>query len=78
MEMNNVIIVLELILFVILFRLYFDIVERVERYKHYVDTLHDAFYQIGQINDNINRRTQNMISELISAVYDKKEEKKND
>ena len=30
--MNNVIIVLVAILFVILFRLYFDIVERVERY----------------------------------------------
>lgn len=76
--MNNVIILLVAILFVILFRLYFDIKERVERYKHYVDTLYDAFYRTTQINDNINYRTQNMISELISAVHDKKEEKKND
>lgn len=77
--MNNVIILLVAILFVILFRLYFDIKERVERYKHYVDTLYDAFYRTTQINDNIiNHRTQNMISELISAVHDKKEEKKND
>lgn len=43
--MNNVIILLVAILFVILFRLYFDIKERVERYKHYVDTLYDAFYR---------------------------------
>lgn len=76
--MNNVIILLVAILFVILFRLYFDIKERVERYKHYVDTLYNAFYRTRQINDNINHRTQNMISELISAVHDKKEEKKND
>lgn len=34
--MNNVIILLVAILFVILFRLYFDIKECVERYKHYV------------------------------------------
>ncbi len=76
--MNNAIILLVAILFVILFRLYFDIKERVDRYKHYVDTLYDAFYRTIQINDNINHRTQNMISELISAVHDKKEEKKND
>lgn len=76
--MNNVIILLVAILFVILFRLYFDIKECVDRYKHYVDTLYDAFYRTTQINDNINHRTQNMISELISAVHDKKEEKKND
>lgn len=76
--MNNAIILLVAILFVILFRLYFDIKERVERYKHYVDTLYNDFYRTTQINDNINHRTQNMISELISAVHDKKEEKKND
>lgn len=58
--MNNAIILLVAILFVILFRLYFDIKERVERYKHYVDTLYDAFYRTTQINDNINHRTQNM------------------
>lgn len=49
--MNNAIILLVAILFVILFRLYFDIKERVERYKHYVDTLYDAFYRTTQIND---------------------------
>ena len=46
--MNNIIILLVAILFVILFRLYFDIKESVERYKHYVDTLYDAFYRTIQ------------------------------
>lgn len=75
--MMNVNTILVATLLVILY-LFFDVKRSVERYKRYVDALEDFVFKSLKDNDDMNVCTQNMLRELISAVYDKKEEKKND